>query len=142
MSTFAELLVNSRGRMPGDVQAEAAREFCCRVRKSRLYLRRPDEPLASGTVVVLGVASYSPEELTLLDDIDARYDHRPPDITRVDVFNVLDCHSQQDFQKFLPGSQSDVHQTPVLGIWIDQQLQSIVTGLAAVRKTLASLGML
>jgi hypothetical protein len=139
---FAELLVNPLGRQPADVQAEAAGDFARRVRQSRLHLRCPDEPIPAGTFLILGAASYSPEELQLLDDIDAMHQKWAADIARIDVFNLLDCHSQQDFRRFLPGLQIDVCQSPVLGTWNDRQLQSVVTGLAATRLRLQAVGVL
>ena len=34
----------------------------------------------------------------------------------VQVFSVLDCHAQEDFEKFIPGI-GNVFQTPVVGFW-------------------------
>lgn len=136
MTSFAALLDNPSGRLPADVQAEAEREFTHRIRSSQFRLRDPAEPVPNGTYVVIGVATYSPLELGLLDEVAARSLSAG---MRIDVFSTRQCASMDDFRRFVPGLNCEIRQTPVLGFWRDGVLLGVHTGLADVRAAIAGL---
>ncbi len=57
------------------------------------------------------------------------------------VFDVLDCQSMGDFEKFLPGIGS-VTQSPVAGVWVGGKMVARQTGLRMVRDVLTDRGIL
>lgn len=139
MSKFAELLANPANRSAADIQSDAEREFSNRVSGSRLVARKANGISPSGRSVILGVASYSPNELQMLDEMDAsdgiaRFD--------VQVFDVMNCRSHDDFGRFIPDAPKRVEQSPVVGVYEDGQLVRFETGLHCVRETLNRLGLL
>jgi hypothetical protein len=48
----------------------------------------------------------------------------------VEVFNVADCHSMEEFERYVPGIGS-VYHTPVAGLWSDGKPVEKGTGKAA-----------
>jgi hypothetical protein len=94
----------------------------------------------SGEYVVIGVATYAPDELALLDDVNAAHSAWS-ETAHVDVFDVLDCRVSSDFDKFLPGV-TDVRRTPIVGVWKDGRLVDHDAGIYRVRKLLANYGIL
>ena len=66
--------------------------------------------------MLLGVASYSVADLAVLDTLNEAASSKEAIWPRLDVFNVLDCRSIQDFEKYVPGI-GKVFQTPVVGYW-------------------------
>ena len=49
------------------------------------------------------------------------------------MFSVLECKSMRDLQSYLPGAEQVMNQTPILGVWKDQELTDFVTGLKDCR---------
>jgi hypothetical protein len=79
---------------------------------------------------LIGVATYSEPDLRLLDllgEVLERGDENAPDI---EVFNTLDCHSPDDFDKYIPGI-GKVFQTPVVGAWQNGVLKAKASGQSA-----------
>jgi hypothetical protein len=137
MNSFADLVANPEGRWPAEVQSEAEREFSHRVKQSHFGLRQRGVEAPAGLYVVIGVATYSQPEMDLLDELEASHATWRRHGVKVDVFNVLNCKSHQDFQDYLPGFTGHVLQTPIVGIYQDGSLWQVVTNLRAGRKALA-----
>jgi hypothetical protein len=135
MNTFASLLKYGKGKSPSDAQDRARSGFAGRVSQSKLRLRTPSVPISSvGRHFIIGVASYSSDELRLLDELDKALEtgHLDADI---EVFDVLDCQEMGDFAGFVPGLDR-VQRTPVLGVISDGRLVDHATGLDDVKSTL------
>lgn len=97
---FAQLLDNPGGRHSGTVQSEAAARFPEVVAGSPLRLRNPQDAMAVANVIILGVASYSRDELKLLDQLVANAD-RWKDRLTIYVFDVTARRSLKDFDQCL-----------------------------------------
>jgi hypothetical protein len=136
MSKFTSLLKFTQGQLPAAAQELAHERFPGTVFGSGLRLRRPFEPIPpQGRHFIIGVASYSPPELQLLDDLETSL-HQPGSISNdFEVFDVLDCHEMSDFARFIPGI-AEVYRTPVLGIIIDGTLVQQASGLEDVKSAL------
>ena len=94
---------------------------------SPLRLWRPGDPIEpTGRRLLLGVATWSVPDLTMLDEL-ARALHRQPAGVVVDVFNVADVRSAGDFDRYVPGIGTVFH-TPVAGLWIDGRLVAKASG--------------
>lgn len=137
---FAELLSDQCNRSPAELQDDAASSFSAYVAKSNLRERRPSEPISKRKHVILGVASYSPQELELLDEIDANHARWKHAYT-VYVFDVSGCQSMSDLERYLPGSQN-VDQTPIVGVWPGNGRARLSTGLRATHDLLESFNLL
>ena len=135
MTIFAELLASTPSVEPRDLQSRAKQSFPVRVGQSHMLMRQPSTPIpGTGTFVVIGVASYSPMELQLLDEVDVAHKDWQSK-AQIAVFDVLDCQTMADFEKYLP-SVGSVMQSPVAAIWIDGKLVAKQTGLRMVREAL------
>jgi hypothetical protein len=142
MKRFTSLLQYSSGQNPAIAQKQARMNFANEVRQSKLSLRSPSVPLPhTGTYVILGIASYSVQELNLLDEVDMTLESRNGEMPSVTVFDVLDCPRMENFDSFIPGFDS-VYQTPILGLAIDGQIVQRVSGLANVEEALRRLHVL
>ncbi len=87
-------------------------------------------PPEDGQRVLIGAAFYSLHELKLLDAIMARLRGQRSE-ERLEVFDVLTCRSQADFEACLPGI-GNVFQTPVVGNWKHGVLENKASGHRAV----------
>jgi hypothetical protein len=76
------------------------------------------------------VAFYSLYDLELLDAVTARLPEQASE-ERLEVFDVLTCRSQADFEACLPGI-GNVFQTPVVGNWKHGVLENKASGHRAV----------
>jgi hypothetical protein len=65
--------------------------------------------------ILIGAAFYSLPELELIDAIVPRLQTDDP-AERLQIFEVMSCKSQADFEACIPGI-GKVLQTPVVGIW-------------------------
>lgn len=140
MSTFASLLRHRKGQNPAEAQQEARRLFPARVESSRVTLRKAGQRGRAGKQIVLGLATYSADDLALLDELDARLEENP-ELGDVQVFDVLSCRTSEDFGKFISGI-GDVRRTPVVGVVTNGKLVAKASGLTDVRGTLRRLGLL
>ena len=136
MNTFSSLLNYVQGRQPGEAQASARSDFPNRFCRSRLKLRKPDSRIpVTGDRFIIGVASYSPEELSLLDQLEKSLNNGTSGAIEVEVFDVLNCSNPKDFEKYIPGIDG-VYRTPLIGVIHDGQLVARATGLEEVVETL------
>ena len=136
MSTFSSLLKHRKGDSPKDAQAKARSEFPKKVVQSKLRLRKPGDPLPPrGRHFIVGIASYSADELGLLDQLEDFLETASPGTTDLEVFDVLSCGQMSDFEKFIPGI-GDVYQTPIIGVISDGKLIDHATGFSDVAQTL------
>jgi len=124
---FVDLYRSHPELSPGEQQALVERQFPSLVPRTPLHLWSPGDPIAErGRRVLVGVATYSGQDMELLDRIGEAL-NRSKTAARVDVFNTLDCRTHEDFAKYVPGF-GDVYQTPVVGVWLDGTLQEAGSG--------------
>jgi hypothetical protein len=138
VSTFSSLLKYGKGTAPSGAQKKARADFPERVSQGKLTLRNPSEPIPrSGKHFIIGIATYSPDELHLLDQVENSLENVRNRIAgaEVEVFDVLDCLTMSDFERYIPGIDN-VHRTPVIGVIVDGKLIDRATGLAEVTSTL------
>lgn len=149
MNHFTQLFFSHPELSPGERQRAVERELPSQVDQSLLHWWSPEPPPVHRRLLI-GFASYSRYDMRLLDlicgalEVSAQARHHvapaiplggfglvrlPPQPARVGVFSVLDCKSQSDFDKYIPGIGS-VLQTPVVGLWVDGVLQKRATGAA------------
>jgi hypothetical protein len=138
---FKELLDNPSRIEPGPLQKTARQQFPAVVGKSHLkqHTSGSDVP-TSGKYTIIGIATYSPLELQLLDDLDATYPQWGS-TGMVAVFDLMECSDLGDARKHLP-IFATVKQTPVVAIWDDGRLIASQTGLRMTREALQGAGFL
>lgn len=133
---FSSLLKFDKGKPPGDAQKRAQLAFPKRVSRSSLILRKAGGRLPStARCFILGIATYSADDLKLLDDIEESLQDRGSDAVRIDVFDVVDCRQMSDFSRYIPGIER-VYRTPVIGVFVDGKLIDQATGISDVSNTL------
>jgi hypothetical protein len=77
----------------------------------------PEESIPmEGRWILVGFAPYSLPELELLDKIKEALERSLTRREKVQIFNVLDCKTMADLEKYIPGIGNVCH-TPVVGIW-------------------------
>jgi hypothetical protein len=138
---FHELLENPKRLEPGPLQSDARRLFPAIVQRSHLEQHVPGSAVpTTGKYVIIGVATYSPDELRLLDDLEAAH-ARWGGTSKVVVFDVLDCNDMNDMRKHVP-SLMVVVQTPVVAFWDGGKLVASQTGLHLRHEVLHKAGLL
>jgi hypothetical protein len=141
MTMFHELLDNPNRCEPGPLQSAARRRFPSIVQKSHLGQRDPGDAIpSSGKYAIIGIATYSPDELRLLDEVETAYP-RWGTTSRVAVFDVMECKDMEDVKKHIPAFATVV-QTPVVALWDGGKLVSAQTGLRMTREVLQDAGLL
>lgn len=151
---FAELLSNPQGRVrPPELQAAAARDFSSLVDKSHLTLASENLPIADESFALIGIASYSPLELEMLDEVDSQFDQWKS-IGNVYVFDIASFQRQALLQEFLVTAcrhadlssscslSKPIEQTPVLVLVKSRKLIAVQQGLACTRNVLKTWGAL
>ena len=138
MSAFANCLSGSG--TPSQQQDFARTHLPLAVANSELHLWLPDMGMASeGTRVLVGIATWSPYDLTLLDQLQVKLaagEHQ----TFIDVFDVDTlCHGPDNFENCIPGI-GRVFQTPAVGVWRNGIKAKSAWG-AAGKKLLAEMGL-
>lgn len=129
MKRFSSLLEPRSEMSVGQQQRDAAEQLACVLRESRLHPWQPGDPVLNhGRHILLGVASYSMADLALLDTLNEA-NGQGASWPALDVFNVLECRSIQDFEKYVPGI-GKVFQTPVVGYWEEGLLKEKAWGKA------------
>jgi hypothetical protein len=137
MNAFSSLLSGSG--TPGQQQDFARAHFPSAIANSNLQLWSLTMGIASeGTRVLVGVATWSVDDLALLDTLQATLANGKRQTT-VDVFDVDKCQAPDDFDKYVPGV-GRVVQTPVVGIWRGGKQIESAWG-AAGRTLLAEIGL-
>ena len=130
MNTFKELLSNPSKMEPGLLQRQARTRFSSVVASSHLLQRLPDDPIPShggSRFAIIGVASYSPEELGLLDQIENSHSIWQNQ-WKIAVFDVAEWTGAADAARYVP-QVAPVAQSPVVALWTDGQLTDTKTGL-------------
>jgi putative restriction endonuclease len=111
----------------GQWQREVDALFPAAVSKSPFRLWSPGDPIpATGDRLLIGVATWSAQDLALLDAVSQALATRRPGLV-VDVFNVAECPSPQAFERYVPG-MGNVFHTPVVGLWSDGRLVDKASG--------------
>jgi hypothetical protein len=153
MNRFMTLFWSHRELSPGEQQRAIAREFPQAVAQGPMVWWSENQPPVRRRLVI-GAATYSRYEMRMLDLVEealARQNAQrgqaaasvpanlpaealalqrvPPPALRVEVFSTLDCLSQSEFEKYVPGIEP-VLQTPVVGLWEDGKLRETATGAA------------
>ena len=95
--------------------------------------------LISANRVLVGIATWSRDDLDLLDRLHAAAATGERQMV-IDVFDVDDCDRFADFEQYVPGI-GHVFQTPVVGIWREGVLTSAGWGTNG-RALLAEIGLL
>ena len=134
---FRELLNNPKCIEPGQLQKDARARFPILVQTSHLRERLKDKPLSNastGQKVILGVATYSRDELELLDNLEQSHLDWESS-TEISVFDITECKNSCDLRKYLLQDMTNV-QTPVVVIWNDGRMVGTQTGLYMVRESL------
>jgi len=140
---FHELLNNSKSnpREPGPLQSDARSQFPLIVKNSHLEPRLPGSPIpASGKYVIIGVATYSRDELRLLDEVEAAFPQWEK-TAKVVVFDVMECKDMDEMRQFAP-PHVVVAQTPVVALWDQGESVASQTGLRMTREVLKDAGFL
>jgi hypothetical protein len=143
MNMFKELLSNPKKIEPGQLQRHARLHFSSVVSSSHLHQRKADDPIPKSTgskFVIIGIATYAPEELGLLDRVEnshSQWEHQ----WRVAVFDVAEWESSADARKFVTQIPV-VTQTPILEMWIDGKVVDTKAGLRMVQESLQKSGLL
>jgi hypothetical protein len=111
----------------GDRQRAIDSLFPSVVSATPLRLWQPGDPIeTAGRRLLLGVATWSVPDVTMLDELARALDSRPTGLV-VDVFNVAGVRSAADFERYVPGVGMVFH-TPVVGLWIDGRLVAKASG--------------
>src|SRR5262245_12157703 len=111
----------------GEWQKQLDALFPVAVADSPLRLWAPGDPIPStGRRLLIGVATWSAQDLALLDGVADSLEIPAPGLT-IEVFNVADCTSPAAFERYIPGI-SRVFHTPVAGVWSDGQLIESASG--------------
>lgn len=131
MNRFVDLVAHHVETSPGEQQLRAIERFPTLVEQSQLELWRPGNNIPrSGTRVLIGVALYSERDMELLDVLNTVLTRGGSLGDKVNVFDVSECRSHDDFEKYVPGI-GPVFQTPVLGVWHRGLLTERMWGQAA-----------
>jgi hypothetical protein len=99
----------------GEENDRAERLFPVLIEQSRLHLWRPGDPIAEGRRLLVGVATWSLYDLSLLEVLDLAVKDGRSGVDRIGVFDV-DRVERGDFEDYIPGLGKMVV-TPVAAIW-------------------------
>jgi hypothetical protein len=134
---FSDLLQSKLAMNPAEQQREAAKLFPVAVKSSNFKLwTAKNYQLEMRSRFVIGVATYVPVELALLDRINEKLSKDSGSMA-VEVFNFLDCANQKDLDIRVPGIVR-VYQTPIVGFWKGHEFRQSEQGVKA-RKLLCQL---
>jgi hypothetical protein len=129
MRRFSSLLEPRYEMSVAQQQRDAKEQLAALLQESRFHPWQPGEPIINrGRRILLGVASYSVADLALLDTLNEALEQGSIG-PRLDVFNVLECRSIHDFEKYVPGLGKPF-QTPVVGYWEEGLLKEKAWGKA------------
>jgi hypothetical protein len=108
------LLPTSPDGALGDRQRLLDAHFAATVLQAPFRLWSPGDPIPQqGNRLLIGVATWSASDMTLLDAVSQALQERTPTLV-VEVFNVANCRSVEAFSRYVPGIGSVFH-TPVGG---------------------------
>ncbi|MBI2805169.1 MAG: hypothetical protein HYX68_09355 [Planctomycetes bacterium] len=140
---FKELLSNADRIDPGQLQTNARMRFPAVIRASHLREKKPNDPIpttSESKFVIIGIASYAPDEMALLDRLENAHAVWEQD-WEVAVFDVMEWKSSADACKFVTQIPAAT-QTPILEMWIDGKVVDTKTGLRLVQESLQKFGIL
>jgi hypothetical protein len=141
MTSFFNLFVrHSSDASVRDDPTWADKRFAEFVASSPFHLWRPGYAIIfkDNVRLLIGVATWSGYDMRVLDVIAETLRRNPTNLSAIDVFNTVDCHSAEDFARYIPGL-CDISQTPVVGFfWRDEQFSTAYQGHAA-RETVAKI---
>ena len=140
---FKELLSNPKKIEPGQLQRHARMHFPSVVSSSHLQRHKPDDPIPQSTgskFVIIGIATYAPEELGLLDRVENSHSLWENQ-WQVAVFDMTEWESSTDTRKFVTQIPL-ITQTPILEMWIDGKVVDTKAGLRMVQESLQKSGLL
>ena len=116
-----------------DLQREVDGEFWMAIEASRTRRwRKGDAVLEAGRRMMVGLASYSRQDVELAQEIIDFQPREDSGVSVIELFNVLDVHEMRDFEQYIPGIGA-VYQTPVVGLWEDGVLVRTAQGLSGQR---------
>lgn len=140
---FHELLANPNGREPGTIQSEAGKEFPNAIRRSHLEQRVSGTPIPNtGKYIVIGVATFAPDDLKLLDEVNATYPEWRGEF-KIAVFDMMQCKDICDVQNYVPSPAFvPAIQTPVVAFWDKGSPLATQVGLHKTREMLRQTGVL
>lgn len=140
---FHELLNNPTRREPGPLQIDARKEFQNVIKQSHFEQRLPGAPIPNtGKYIIIGVATYAPDDLKLLDEVDATHAQWRGEF-KIAVFDILQCKDKDDVQNYVPSrSFMPVIQTPVVAYWEQGSPLAMQVGLHKTREMLRQTGVL
>jgi len=132
-------LLASREHLPaGEKQRLAQIDFPSAVERSKLNLWKPGDAIQKeGRRLLVGIATYSGLELTMLDTINCVLTSAKGPQIRVDVFDCDLVDGRENLDLYVPGLHPILH-TPIAGLWIDSQTATQCCGFDA-RKFVGSL---
>ena len=128
--SFAGLLSPNGDLAPGELQRLAFEQFPTLVESSHMNMWRHGEDLPKSRnvdVLLIGIASYSLYDLELLDALKEQVLEMHNEIYIFDVAAIVDS---KDFEEFFPGI-GRVFQSPIIGLWKQNELKEKLSGVAA-----------
>ena len=129
MNSFLTLYQTPRpmigDRLSPDLRSELFPEL---VQKSkRLHFWRPGEAITrSGLRLLVGIATWSVYDMSLLDMIDETSESGSMPL-HIDVFDVGESQSAEDIGRAIPGIGKP-SQTPLLGLWKNGEISERASG--------------
>jgi len=115
----------------GRQQEEADANFASLAQALGLRVWSPGDAIPPGKRrVLIGVATYALLDMQLLDRLVPLLQRDTTDEAVVEVFNVRDVRSMNDFDSFIAGI-GPVFQTPAAGLWERGRLVETATGASA-----------
>ncbi len=115
----------------GEENDRAEQLFPVLIQQSRLHLWRPGDPIAASRRLLVGVATWSLYDLSLLELLDLVLNRGCSAVDRIDVFNS-DRVERGDFEEYIPGLGKVVG-TPVAALWQDGIIGDKGFGWRAIR---------
>ena len=98
----------------------AVSEFLTLLNASRMKSWKPGDPIyRNGVRFLIGVATWSHQDMRLLDNIEKALLEHKYDNDRVDVFDFWsECHTQEELDRYIPGMDiGAIYHSPVVGRW-------------------------
>jgi hypothetical protein len=117
---------------------QAEQLFPVLIQQSHLQSWNPGDPIHGGRRLLVGVATWSLYDLSLLDVLDQVIAEGCSGLDRIDVFD-MDQTKQGAFEHYVPGL-GKVVRTPVAGLWEDGILGDKGFGWRAIRLISGLLG--
>ena len=146
MTRFQELLKPDLDATPGEDQRRASLLLPDIVGESHLLCWTIGSAMpASGTLILVLVATYSHYDLAMLDILDEEVSRRPPgDLSRSVTVHVADLQRYEtagQLAKDIPVIDGAILQTPVTAVWEDGAWRRSASGKPARDLVASTLGL-